>query len=109
MSVYGKGKFDDQVSQGSFEAVNPLLLAGVTHQGAAAPDLKDARRRFSRVGAGGERRKHGHLIHIAIPAAQQATVFELFRLAPELDDARDLDDFVCTANRIGEWTFRWNA
>jgi hypothetical protein len=36
---------------------------------------------------------------IAIPAAQQATVFELLRLAPELDDARDLDDFVCTADQ----------
>ena len=80
----------------------------------AAPHLEDARHRFGRDRAarghgGAERRQHGHLIGVAIPAAEQATVFELLRLAPELDDARDLDDFVCTANRIFEWTFLWNA
>jgi hypothetical protein len=68
----------------------------------AAPHLEDARHRLgldraARGHGGAERRQHGHLIGIAVPAAQQATVFELLCLAPELDDARDLDDFVYTA------------
>ncbi len=80
-----------------------------------APHLEDAWYRFGRFRAarghgGAKRPKHRHLIGIAIPAAKQAAVFELFRLAPELDDARDLDDFVCTANQPHcKWTFRRNA
>jgi hypothetical protein len=96
------------------------LLARLMHQ-CTAPHRKDGR--FGRVRAAGggyvhrsiepgttsknpvpraESRQRGHLIGIAIPAAQQATVFKLFRLAPELDDARDLDDFVCRYTSF-EW------
>ena len=88
-----------------------VLVARIMHHH-IAPHLEDAWYRFGRFRAarghgGAERRKHGHLIGVAIPAAEEATVFELLRLAPELDDARDLDDFVCTADRIFEWTFLW--
>ena len=86
-----------------------VLVARLPHT-CVVPHLNEARYRFDCVRAargGSESRQH--LMSIAIPAAQQATVFELLRLAPELDDARDLDDFVCTANRIFKWTFRWNA